>query len=90
MGNRGDERPADAFCQDRGDGRPRALCDPGTAESELRGVGSRLRISGFAEDKYRPRENVELEGSEGAGFESSSLLLSSGLLVLSSAAPRER
>ena len=82
LGDRGNQRSADALHQDRRHRRSRPLRRARSAESQLQGLGARLRSGRFAEDAERARQDRQSARNAGAERRGSRTLLSGDLLVL--------
>ncbi len=81
MGDRGNNRSADAVYQERRHRRSGPLCHPRSPHRKLRGVGARLRARGFGEDAGEARPDRQSHRGSSPQRESGRALLSGDLLV---------
>src|SRR3982074_3026 len=87
MGDRGDHRSPDPLCQDGGHGRPRPLPGARPSQSQIQGLGARLRSRRLAEGRRRAGQAARSQGDAGTERGGGGAVLSGDLLVLDAQDP---
>ena len=87
MGDRGNHRSSDPLRQDGGHRRPGPLRRARSSESQIQGVGARLRPGRFRQGRRRARQAVEPDRGGGAERRRSGKILSGDLLVFDAEDP---